>query len=658
MLRWWTRRLLLLLQQPMRRKRPLELYSSSSAGCHHLTSLSPLLAHHRDHRSPIAMDSFPPQPEKELKEILDDLLREKNVSSNASWEYALKLIGSDPRYELFRHHPERKQMFNNYKIQKSKEEKEEQRAKTKKARENLEKMLTTSERMNSGVRYRQACEVFALNDAWKAVPDADRREIFREVVEEMAVREREAMKATRKRNMKVLADILNGMSSVTYRTKWSEAQQLLLDNPTFAEDADLLGMDKEDALIVFEDHIRDLEKEEEEERRREKSRLYRTQRKNREAFVQLLDSLHKQGKLTSVSRWCDLFPEISCDSRFVAMLSQPLSGSTALDLFKFYVEDLRNRFEEDREVIKEVLKKQSFELQLDTTLESFAEVLQRDERSRAIDAGNVKLVHERMMQRLREKEKERLRIEGKKKKRMESAFMSLLHSLEPAVDETSVWDHVRKAIADDDAFLAVPTEEERLSLFKSYVQTMQDSCSHHHSKSKKKSSKRKATRRRSSLSRSSASGESGEEADADDADREEGETDQQQRHQQRRSQRRVKRRSHSRSRSPVPRRHESRSRSRERETAACFARQEQRRATTTMTTNRKTLSRSSSSESEKRSGSRSRQSAHLIDKPSSSSADQVEKERRETESEASDIEELERQRQLLLSQLAAAAASH
>lgn len=44
-------------------------------------------------------------------------------------------------------------------------------------------------------------------------------------------------------------------------------------------------MDKEDALIVFEQHIRELEQEEEEERERAKRRLKRLQRKNRDSFL-------------------------------------------------------------------------------------------------------------------------------------------------------------------------------------------------------------------------------------------------------------------------------------------------------------------------------------------------------------------------------------
>lgn len=44
-------------------------------------------------------------------------------------------------------------------------------------------------------------------------------------------------------------------------------------------------MDKEDALICFEDHIRLLEQENDDEKERERRRFKRNQRKNRESFI-------------------------------------------------------------------------------------------------------------------------------------------------------------------------------------------------------------------------------------------------------------------------------------------------------------------------------------------------------------------------------------
>ena len=156
---------------------------------------------------------------------------------------------------------------------------------------------------------------------------------------------------------------------------------MLLDNPAFADDDELLAMDKEDALIVFEDHIRELEKEEETEKDKERKRNKRQQRKNRDQFigrrrtyyfrfrafdihgslyVEYLDELHEAGKLTSMSLWVELFPTISGDVRFAAMLRQP--GSTPLDLFKFYVEDLKSRYYQEKKIIKEILKEKTFDM--------------------------------------------------------------------------------------------------------------------------------------------------------------------------------------------------------------------------------------------------------------------------------------------------------
>ena len=47
----------------------------------------------------------------------------------------------------------------------------------------------------------------------------------------------------------------------------------------------------------------------------EKKRLKRQQRKVRDNYSTLLDGLHDQGKLTSMSLWVELHPIISADPR-------------------------------------------------------------------------------------------------------------------------------------------------------------------------------------------------------------------------------------------------------------------------------------------------------------------------------------------------------
>lgn len=421
-----------------------------------------------------------PESKTDLLELFKEILREKNIASNASWENTLKFVANDFRFERFRTHPERKQFFNAYKVQRAKEEKEEARNKIKKAKETLESFLQRSERMTSTIRYRNACEIFRDLDCWKLVPDPERREIFEEAVFRKEKKEKEAQKALRSRNMNVLSDILDSMTPITHRTTWQDAQQLLLDNSVFAKDADLLGMDKEDALIVFEKHIRQLEIDENEEKSRERKILQRQQRLNREAFIQLLDELHLSGKLNSLSKWSLLYHDISADSRFEAMLNQPLSGSTPLDLFKFYVEDLKARYEDEKVVIKDILKRQNFSMTPDTEFSEFVTILSKDARSATLDSGNVKLMHEKLLEREREKYREKKREELKTRKKMETLFMEMLSRVSPPLSEESTWEEVRPHICNQEEFLLFENEEERMEIFNDAIRSLVESCTHHH----------------------------------------------------------------------------------------------------------------------------------------------------------------------------------
>lgn len=48
---------------------------------------------------------------------------------------------------------------------------------------------------------------------------------------------------------------MDNMANVTYRTTWSEAQQYLLDNPTFAEDEELQSMKTRTQIEVMKTFI-------------------------------------------------------------------------------------------------------------------------------------------------------------------------------------------------------------------------------------------------------------------------------------------------------------------------------------------------------------------------------------------------------------------
>lgn len=419
------------------------------------------------------------------EELLRTLLREKNVSSSSSWEYAIKLMEPDSRFESVRSLPNRKFIFNEYKQQKAREEKEEQRLKAKKAKEDLENFLNSDSRVSSSMKYRQACDEFADIAVWKAVPDDERRDIFVDVMQEVKRREDEMAKELRKRNKEKLRDILDSIPEITAQTTFLKAQQHLSQNEVFNNDPNLLAMDKLDALEVFIEYIEQLEEEEKEERRRERREKLKQERENRFAFVRYLDELHAAGHLTSISKWQNLYQVISADPRYIALLSQPLSGSTALDLFKFYVEDLKARYEDEKQIINEILKDRNFTITLDTTFVDFATFVSEDERSANLDGGNLKMIFERLSEKEREKERLRLRQLMKEKRKLEHGLYNVLAKhLDIDDEDTLEWQSVRPLICEEPAFKAIEKEGDRIEIFRSYLNSVNDTCLHHHKKPK------------------------------------------------------------------------------------------------------------------------------------------------------------------------------
>merc|ERR1712080_494518 len=170
----------------------------------------------------------------------------------------------------------------------------------------------------------------------------------------------------------------------------------------------------------------------------------RLQRKNRDAMNAVLDELHEQGKLTSMSLWMELYPVISQDPRFHALLGQP--GSTPLDLFKFYVEELKARFHDEKKIIKEILKEKEF-----------ATIVCEDKRSASLDAGNVKLTYNALLEKAESREKERLKEEAKRMRKLETAFRSVL--AEQGIDDHSRWDDVKAQLEDTSAYQAVTPDQ-------------------------------------------------------------------------------------------------------------------------------------------------------------------------------------------------------
>ena len=60
----------------------------------------------------------------------------------------------------------------------------------KQAKEDLEKYLINSDRMNSAIKYRKAEQMFAEDEIWKCVNDRERRDLYEDVLHQLSKKEK------------------------------------------------------------------------------------------------------------------------------------------------------------------------------------------------------------------------------------------------------------------------------------------------------------------------------------------------------------------------------------------------------------------------------------------------------------------------------------
>lgn len=399
-----------------------------------------------------------------FRELLRDKYNDGKITTSCNWDQAVKFIQNDPRFRILSKVSEKKQLFNSWRVQRGKEERDEKRLAIKKAKEDLEKFLQEHPKMKESLKYQKACEMFGKEPIWMAVNDEDRSEIFRDCIEFVTRRDKEQKEASRTRNLAAFSHILQSIEQITYNTTWAQAQRVLIESTEFAKDMSLQLMDKEDALAVFEDHIKQCEKEHEVEMEQETKRMRRQHRKSREEYLMLLEELHKKGEITSMSLWSSLFPVISTDPRFEHMLMQP--GSSPLDLFKFFVEDLKHQYTADRRLIKDILTEKACQVNATTEYKEFSEWITTHPKGEKVDHGNMKLCYNSMIEKAESKAKDEEKESTRKKRRVESEFRNLLKAHN--VDHTSEWGVIKPKIEKDKAYLALENDEERETAFTHY----------------------------------------------------------------------------------------------------------------------------------------------------------------------------------------------
>ncbi|CAI8606206.1 unnamed protein product [Vicia faba] len=419
----------------------------------------------------------------EAKNAFKALLESANVHSDWTWEQAMREIISDKRYNALKTLGERKQAFNEYLGQRKKLEAEERRIKQKKAREEFTKMLEECKELKSSTRWSKAISMLENDERFNAVErPRDREDLFESYMVELERKEKENAAEEHRRNLAEYRKFLESCDFVKVNSHWRKIQDRLED-----DDRHLL-LEKIDRLLVYQDYIRDLEKEEEEQKRIQKERIRRGERKNRDAFRKLLEEHIADGVLTAKTQWRDYCLKVKELPQYQAVASNT-SGSTPRDLYEDVFEDLEKKYHEDKTLIKDTLKSGKITVVTTSVYEDFKSSVLEEAACQTISVINLKLLYEELLERAKEKEEK----EAKKRQRLADDFTNLLYSFKD-ITTNSIWEDCKPLFEEAQEYRSIGDESYSREIFEEYITYLKEKVKEKERKREEEKAKREKER--------------------------------------------------------------------------------------------------------------------------------------------------------------------
>ncbi|XP_017222902.1 pre-mRNA-processing protein 40A [Daucus carota subsp. sativus] len=373
----------------------------------------------------------------EGKKAFIALLETSNIESDSTWDQAMKVIINDSRYAALKTLVERKQAFNEFLEQKKQQEAEERRAKQKKVVEGFKKMLEESQELTSSTRWSKAITIFEEDERFKAVERTkDRENLYEDYLVELGNKERAKALEEQKRNRMEYIEYLRSCEFIKASSQWRKVQDRL------EADERCSRLEKIDRLEIFQEYLRDLEKEEEEQIKLRMEEARKAERRNRDDFRKLMEDHIAAGVLSVNTHWRDYCMKVKELPAYLAVSSNT-SGATPKDLFEDVAEELEKQYLEDKARIKDAVKLGKVNLTSTWTIENLKDAVAETTGSHVVSDANWKLVYDELQERAREREEK----EAKRRKRLADDFFVFLCSLKE-VNASSRWEDCNSAFED------------------------------------------------------------------------------------------------------------------------------------------------------------------------------------------------------------------
>lgn len=423
---------------------------------------------HHQPQQDFVFDTF-----EEAEKAFFEMLRKYNVNPGWTWEQVLRATVTSPAFKALKTLQERKNAFEKYCEDIKRKERELKERSMDRNRPAWRTALGRLSEGDYGMRSWWAWERAAreirnqMPDVWAmARNDDERRALWQEYMEELDRKDAARQQELRQSNIEKLASVLKNLS-LDLSVRFQSATNIIRGTKEWSEDTELQSMDPLDFLIVYEENVKRMEQEADQKRLKEKTERQRQIRKNREAYIALLQELRDKGTIKAGTKWKDVFPIIKEDERFTNMLANP--GSTPLELFWDLVDDLDLKVEGDTRIIQNVMSERGVKADPSESFQAWDEKLKDDNRVSELKEGDRELVYQTLLHRIAQQAREeRRRLERKLKVQIDDLRYAL-KDLDPPIEPGTSYEEGLPRFEGLPEFKAMQDEEGRRAAYDRYI---------------------------------------------------------------------------------------------------------------------------------------------------------------------------------------------
>lgn len=417
-----------------------------------------------------------------------DLLRRQGVDGSMSWSEAMKELVLDPEYWSVREPAQRKEYFEEF----VREVAEETKRKELEQKEANNKKMHALFRQHPEIKYYTRWKTVKDNLVQENIEEREQKQAFKAYVRELREKHEQEEEKARLAAMEELKAVFNRLEVDVY-TKWDDAYKAIERDSQFSKVSDKLQ--KLDVLEAFEDYIKDLERKLNEERQHTKRQRYRQERKNREAFIQLLDELHNRGEIKAGTKWMTIHPMIEKDERYINICGQ--SGSSPLELYWDVLEEEERKLKNQKELVLDVLANRRVIVDERTDFDRFYRAIRDDNRISDLSEETLNLIFQRLKQSTTSKRRDVDRYADERRlRRAQDALRSVIKYLEPPVTLDSSWESIKHRIADTEEYRALPDEATRRVAFDKHLRRLRERIQDDRDRERERERRRREEERR------------------------------------------------------------------------------------------------------------------------------------------------------------------